>query len=170
MGSAQVPQLLDSLIAYLRASVPRLNDPMPSLEQELQLTRAYLELMHMRMPDRLQYTIHVKHNGLEEKSVYCPAMCLLSLVENAIRHGIDPSEEGGRIEITIVLNETRCIIIVIDTGVGIEKNSTSLGTGLNSLHERLQLLFKGNASLTLTSYLTQGKKAEIVFPLKTQPI
>lgn len=141
---------------------------MPSLEQELQLTRSYLELMHMRMPDRLQYTINVKHNGIDESNVYCPAMCLLSLVENAIRHGIDPSEEGGIIKISILLNEENCFIQVSDTGVGINKNNTSLGIGLSSLDERLKLLFQGNATLKLSSLLPHGTKAEILFPLRTE--
>jgi hypothetical protein len=57
-GSQQASPLLDSLIAYLRAAVPRLQDPATTLGQELQLVRAYLELMHTRMPDRLQFAIH----------------------------------------------------------------------------------------------------------------
>ncbi len=57
-GSPQASQVLGSLIAYLRAAVPRLHEPATTLGQELQLVRAYLELMHMRMPDRLQFTLH----------------------------------------------------------------------------------------------------------------
>ena len=84
--------MLDSLIAYLRAAVPRLDEPATTLGQELQLVRAYLELMHMRMPDRLQYTLHADEAAL---GLRCPPMALLTLVENAVRHGIDPARKAG---------------------------------------------------------------------------
>ena len=60
--------------------------------------RAYLELMHMRMPDRLQFSLQADAEALELR---CPPMTLLTLVENAVRHGIDPSEQGGRIEVSV---------------------------------------------------------------------
>ena len=97
-GSPQAAVVLRSLIAYLRAAVPRLHEPATTLGQELQLVRAYLELMHMRMPDRLQFALDVDAAALDLR---CPPMTLLTLVENAVRHGIDPSEEGGRIEIDV---------------------------------------------------------------------
>jgi sensor histidine kinase YesM len=167
-GSAQAPQVLDSLIAYLRAAVPRLNDPMPTMAQEIQLTRAYLDLMHMRMPDRLQYSFQVDGNGIDDAMVYCPAMCLLSLVENAVRHGIDPSEEGGRIDIVVTLLNSVCTIMVTDTGVGIHHPKDSLGTGLANLRERLLLSFGSQASLQVSAMTPQGVSAKIVFPIRTE--
>ena len=76
-GSPQAATLLDSLIAYLRAAVPRLHDPSTTLAQEAELVRAYLELMHMRMPDRLQYDMQVDKEALELR---CPPTTLLTLV------------------------------------------------------------------------------------------
>src|SRR5690606_15943758 len=64
-----------------------------------------LELMHMRMPDRLQYAIHLDPAA---SALACPTMMLLTLVENAIRHGIDPSEEGGRIDVDVWIRDGRC--------------------------------------------------------------
>ena len=58
--------------------------------------RAYLELMRMRMPDRLEFALHVDPAA---NALQCPPMTVLTLVENAVRHGIDPSEEGGRIDV-----------------------------------------------------------------------
>src|SRR5712671_4862799 len=84
-GSPQASAVLDSLIAYLRAAVPRLHEPATTLEQELQLVRAYLELMHLRMPDRLQFELQVDAAAL---AMRCPPTTLLTLVENAVRHGI----------------------------------------------------------------------------------
>ncbi|RFP14608.1 MULTISPECIES: sensor histidine kinase [unclassified Duganella] len=84
---------------------------------------AYLELMHMRMPDRLQFTLSADDAALP---LQCPPTTLLTLVENAIRHGIDPSEEGGRIDLSVRLRDGRCHAQVIDTGIGLQ----AAGSGL----------------------------------------
>jgi hypothetical protein len=160
-GSAQAPAVLDSLIAYLRAAVPRLDEPTTTLAQELELVRAYLELMHMRMPDRLQFTLHADPAAA---GLRCPPMTLLTLVENAVRHGIDPSEEGGRIEVSVTLREGRCFARVIDTGVGLQHADDGLGTGLSTLRERLQLAFGGDAQLRLSGLVPHGLCAEVEFP------
>ena len=141
-GSPQAATVLDSLIAYLRAAVPRLHEPATTMEQELQLVRAYLELMHMRMPDRLQFDVQVDAAALKLR---CPPTTLLTLVENAVRHGIDPSEEGGRIEVRVRVQDGRCRAEVTDTGVGLQGGGEGLGTGLSTLRERLQLVFGGDA-------------------------
>lgn len=137
-GSPRASTVLGSLIAYLRAAVPRLHQPATTLGQELTLARAYLEVMHMRMPDRLQFSLHAEDDALP---LFCPPMTLLTLVENAVRHGIDPSEEGGRIEVRVRVRDGRCRVEVIDTGVGLEQAGGSLGTGLSNLLERMQLAF-----------------------------
>lgn len=115
-GSPQASDVLRSLVAYLRAAVPRLHEPATTLDQEVELVRAYLELMHLRMPDRLQFSLHVDEAALRLR---CPPMTLLTLVENSVRHGIDPSEEGGRIEVIIERHGGRCHARVADTGVGL---------------------------------------------------
>lgn len=163
VGSPQAPQVLDSLIAYLRAAVPRLNQTATTLGQELALVRAYLELMHLRMPDRMQFAIH---DDPAAANLRCPPMTLLTLVENAVRHGIDPGEEGGRIEVSISVRGDRCIARVTDTGVGLEEGGASqgLGTGLSTLRERLQLAFGGDAQLRVTALTPHGVSAEVEFP------
>ncbi len=165
--SPQASKVLNSLIAYLRAAVPSLNDAASTLGQELDLVRAYLELMHMRMPDRLQFSITVDDAAL---LINCPPMTLLTLVENAVRHGIDPSEEGGKIDVTVRLDGDRCLALVVDTGVGFgqanqgDYGNPGLGTGLSNLRERLQLIFSGDAQLNLTSLTPHGFSAELNFP------
>jgi signal transduction histidine kinase len=162
-GSPQAPAVLKSLIAYLRAAVPRLNEPATTLGQELQLVQAYLELMHMRMPDRLQFELHADAAAL---ALRCPPMTLLTLVENAVRHGIDPSEEGGRIEIRVTRDGDRCRVSVSDTGVGLRASGGSLGTGLATLRERLRLVFGDAATLQLEVQRPRGVTALLDIPAR----
>lgn len=162
-GSPQASAVLGSLIAYLRAAVPRLNETVTTLGQELQLVQAYLELMHMRIPDRLQFAIHVDESA---HALRCPPMTLLTLVENAVRHGIDPSEEGGRIDICVQRRGERCVVRVSDTGVGLQQAGNGLGTGLSTLRERLQLSFGGDAELRLTAQQPRGVCVELDFPAR----
>ena len=162
-GSPQASAVLRSLVAYLRAAVPRLDQPATTLGQELQLVRAYLELMHMRMPDRLQFALHVDDEAL---ALRCPPMTLLTLVENAVRHGIDPGEEGGRIDIHVRRDGERCKVRVIDTGVGLRPAGGGLGTGLDSLRERLRLLFGDAAQLRLAEVEPHGVCAELDLPAR----
>lgn len=163
-GSPQASAVLANLITYLRAAVPHLHDSATTLQQELELVRAYLEVMHMRMPDRLQFSLHVEDAALP---LYCPPMTLLSLVENAVRHGIDPSESGGRIDVRVCVRGERCRIEVADTGVGLTHANDGCGTGLANLRERLQLAFGPGAQLWLNAAEPHGAIAEIEFPERT---
>jgi hypothetical protein len=160
-GSPQASRLLNSLIAYLRAAVPRIQEPVTTIGHEIELVRAYLELMHMRMPDRLQFVIQTDDVALELR---CPPMTLMTLVENAVRHGIDPSEEGGRIDVSVRLHEGRVRALVTDTGVGMRGTGKGLGTGLSTLRERLQLSFGADAHMRLLALEPHGLSAEIYFP------
>lgn len=162
-GSAQASVVLNSLIAYLRAAVPRLHEPATTMRQEVELVRAYLEVMHMRMPDRLQFLLQVEDSSL---NLHCPPMSLLTLVENAVRHGIDPSEAGGRIEVRIAEESGRCRCQVIDTGVGLQDSFDNIGTGLTNLRERIRLMFGETAQLRLGPMDPQGVSAELDFPAR----
>jgi len=160
-GSPRASSVLRSVIQYLRAAVPLLHEPAATIERELQLVRPYLELMQMRMPDRLQYAMNVDASVLQ---VRCPPTTLLTLVENAVRHGIDPSEDGGRIDIDIARIGERCLVRVTDTGVGLHESVTGLGTGLTALRERLQLIFGDAAQLRLVPNLPRGAAVEVDMP------
>jgi hypothetical protein len=163
-GSPHASAVLRSLTAYLRAAVPLLHEPAATIERELQLVRPYLELMQMRMPDRLQYAMNVDPAVLQ---VRCPPTTLLTLVENAVRHGIDPSEEGGRIDIDVARIGERCVVRVTDTGVGLHQSANGLGTGLTALRERLRLIFGDAAHLRLTANGPRGAAVEIDMPAQT---
>jgi hypothetical protein len=164
-GSSQASAVLRSLIAYLRAAVPRLNEATTTLGQELELARAYLDLMHMRIPDRLEFALHV---DVTARSLRCPPLTLLTLVENAVRHGIDPSEDGGRIDIHVQKRDDRCIVRVSDTGVGLQASGNGLGTGLSTLRERLTLAFGESAHLNISSQQPRGVSVELEFPAREE--
>jgi hypothetical protein len=161
-GSPQAAVVLKNLIAYLRAAMPRLNDEAATLATEAGLVRAYLQLMHMRMPDRLSFDVAVPE---EFMSMRFPSMALLTLVENAVRHGIDPSEQGGRIEVRAARDDAdgTVRVWVADTGVGMSDKSAP-GTGIGNLRARLKAFFAEGARLELTEQQPRGVRAEIILP------
>ncbi|WP_166880358.1 sensor histidine kinase [Massilia mucilaginosa] len=160
-GSDNAGPVLRHLIAYLKAAMPRLNDADATLDTELQLVRAYLELMHMRMPDRLQFSVRV---APELHGLPFPAMALLTLVENAVRHGIDPSLEGGRIEVGGQADAAsgRVSLWVGDSGQGMSE-SAQPGTGLANVRTRLQAFYGPGARLDLHEETPHGVHVELTF-------
>jgi LytS/YehU family sensor histidine kinase len=158
--SDQAGPVLKSLIAYLRAAMPRLDDDEATLGGEVALVRAYLELMHMRMPDRLRYAIRVPGELLDQR---IPSMAMLTLVENAIRHGIDPAERGGEVDVQAWRDaaDGSVHLAVTDSGAGLRDTATP-GTGLANLRARLQAQYGASARLELSEIRPHGVRAEIV--------
>ncbi|MFV3130458.1 sensor histidine kinase [Niveispirillum sp. KHB5.9] len=162
-GSPQALPVLDSLIAYLRAAVPRLNAASATMADELALVRAYLDIMRMRIPDRLSFRIDADPATL---ALPCPPMAVLTLVENAVRHGIDPAEEGGEIAVVVGLEGGVCHVRVDDGGLGLRPGTGGLGTGLTTLRQRLALAFGPTASLSLVERESGGVSARLSWPVK----
>jgi len=157
-GSQRAAPVFRSLIDYLRAALPQLHEEGSTLGDEERLVRAYLELMLMRMPDRLAFTIAIEPSL---RTLPFPPMALLTLVENAIRHGIDPACEGGRVEVGARAGAGRDVHLwVADTGVGLAEGG-SIGTGLRNLQERLEAFFGPGASVTLSGQSPHGVRADI---------
>jgi len=117
--------------------------------------------MHLRMPDRLQVQVDVEPALL---GLRFPPMLLLTLVENAVRHGIDPSEQGGRIEVGGRIDvATRGVSLwVADTGLGL-RGAPGNGTGLNNARERLRGLYGADAQIELRPVEPHGARAELRF-------
>ncbi len=161
-GSPRASAVLESLIDYLRAAVPRLDEPACTLADEVQLVRAYLELMQMRLPDRLQFALDVDEAALR---LPCPPLTLMTLVENAVRHGIDPAEEGGRVDVLVRLRDGRCCIAVCDSGVGLRDSGGGAGVGLASLRQRLQLAFGPQVQLRIGAREPRGVRVEVEYPV-----
>jgi signal transduction histidine kinase len=159
-GSPRAATVLQSLIAYLRAALPQLHEGAPTLAREATLVRAYLELMQMRMPDRLQVALRIDP---ALHAMRLPPLTLLTLVENAVRHGIDPSEHGGSIEVGAERAAEQVRLWVRDSGRGLDASQTP-GTGLASLRERLKAAYGDAARLTLSEVTPQGVLAEVLLP------
>jgi len=165
-GSPRAVPVFRSLIDYLRAALPQLHQKAATLGDEEGLVRAYLELMLMRMPDRLTFAIDIEP---PLRSMPFPPMALLTLVENAIRHGIDPGCDGGRIDVGARRDDPSGAVHlwVADTGVGLAGGaSAGTGSGLRNLQERLQAFFGPTAAIGLSEQLPHGVRADIrVMPL-----
>ena len=157
-GSPRAAAVLQSLIAYLRATLPQLNSVDATLAAEANRVRAYLELMHMRMPDRLSFELTL---APATDALRFPPMALLTLVENAIRHGIDPGCDGGAIEVGARRIDAGSVHAwVADTGVGLA-DSAGTGAGLANLQARLQAFFGESARLELSEQAPHGVRADM---------
>ena len=154
-----------NLIALLRASMPAMRDSAATLGRELQVVRPYLEILKVRMEDRLQAEINVAE-GLY--SADFPPMMLQSLVENAIKHGLEPKPEGGALRVEAEVAHGKLVVTVADTGVGFGRAATAgTGTGLNSIRERLKLIYGPQAELRIAGNSPAGTRVTVVVPYKT---
>ena len=157
-----------NLIALLRASLPTLREANAqgtrALAHELAVIRPYLEILKVRMEERLQTMIDVPE-GLH--SAEFPPMMLQSLVENAIKHGLEPKPEGGTLAVKAEVLHGMLALTVADTGLGFGKAATAgTGTGLANIRERLALLYGQHAQLTLTENQPSGTVATITVPYR----
>ena len=140
-------RMQQSLIRYLRSAMPQMREgSRPSLGQQVDLCGAFLEIMAVRMEGRLQPVVRVPE-GL--KSAVFPSMMLQTLVENAIKHGLEPKPEGGRLEIGAEVVDGQLAVHVLDTGVGFMPKAEG-GVGLANIRERLKALYDGRAELIIT--------------------
>jgi len=156
-------RMQQSLIRYLRSAMPRMRaGERPSLGQQLDLCRSYLEIMGVRMEQRLAWDIEVAE-GL--RSAAFPSLMLQTLVENAIRHGLEPKADGGRITIGAEVADGSLIVRVSDTGPGFKPGgATTAGVGLANIRARLQAMHGGRADLVITQPERGGTCATITLP------
>jgi LytS/YehU family sensor histidine kinase len=153
-----------NLIALLRASMPAMREKATNLGRELEVVRPYLEILKVRMEDRLQPQVTVTE-GLY--SADFPPMMLQSLVENAIKHGLEPKAEGGSITVSAEVVHGKLAVTVADTGVGFAQAATAgTGTGLSNIRERLKLIYGDAAELRIAQNSPSGTRVTIVVPYK----
>jgi signal transduction histidine kinase len=151
-----------NLIQYLRAALPQMREGSTTLGKEVQLCRAFLEILRFRMEDRLQYTVIVPQ-GLQ--SAQFPPMMLQSLVENSIKHGLEPKPEGGSLSISADIANGKLRVTVADTGLGFAvAGQQGTGVGLANVRERLAALYGGAARLSIEANSPAGTIVTIEVP------
>jgi len=157
-------EAVGSLMRYLRTALPQLRNRRASLGEEIALVRAYLELFQLRMGPQLGFSIRIDA-GLEEAEF--PPMLLVTLVENAIKHGVEPVG-GGHVEVRAVRRRNLLEVSVRDDGAGFGATASS-GTGVGLVNVRRQLVarYQGRARLTLEEQEPRGARATIAIPLST---
>jgi signal transduction histidine kinase len=158
--TAAASRMLESLIQYLRAALPQMREGTTTLGRELDMARAFLDIHRVRMGSRLDYRIEVPETL---KARAFPPMMLISLVENAIKHGVDPCCECGSITIRAADDGERLKVSVADTGEGVTPKKGG-GVGLTNIRERLKALYGSRATLVLEENAPRGVVASIEVP------
>jgi Histidine kinase len=157
---AKASEMTGHLIQYLRNALPKMRESVSTVGQEVELVRAYLSILQMRMGSRLAFDIEVPEALM---ALPFPPLMLPSLVENAIKHGLEPQREGGAVRIGAALEGDRLRVVVADTGRGFA-DTVGAGVGLANIRERLAALYSGAARLTLEGNAPHGVVATIEVP------
>lgn len=162
VDAVRAQQMLDHMIAYLRATLDASRGTTHGLQAEFSRLRDYLELMAIRMGPRLSYTLTLPP---ELAGAPVPTLLLQPLVENSIQHGLEPKVEGGRIAVSARREGDALLLEVSDTGVGSAgAGSGGPGFGLAQVRERLAALYGASARLDFQAS-ADGARARILLPL-----
>jgi LytS/YehU family sensor histidine kinase len=153
-------EMLEHLADFLQGALERSRAAHSTLGQELELVASYLTIMQFRLGKRLRFKIVASE---ELADVPFPPLLLQTLVENALRHGIEPKSEGGVVEITAERRGADVVLRVRDDGVGVAADSEP-GVGLRNTRERLASFYQGRASFELGRGAESGTVAAISIP------
>ncbi len=162
IDAKRADHMLGHLITYLRNALPQAGETMSTLGREVERSRAYLEILKIRMGARLQFSVEMP-STLE--NVASPPLVVQTLVENCIKHGLEPKPGGGMILICAESREAKLLITVADDGIGLQTGTSGTGLGLRNVRERLKLTFGDDAQCALTLNTPSGMKATITMPL-----
>ena len=165
---ARASVMQKNLITYLRATLHKMREGSTTLGREAELITAYLEILKVRMEDRLGVRIDVPA-GL--RSAGFPPMMLQSIVENAIKHGLEPCCDAATLSVSAEVSDGMLRVRVADTGVGFDpNNSTTRGTGLglSNIRERLELLYGARARLEIGAQQPRGTLVTITLPYEAR--
>ena len=158
----QAGHMLERLISYLRAAMPTMRETTSTLGREVEVVTAYLDLLKIRMGDRLNYTISVP---AELNSISLPPTMIATLVENAIKHGLEPKREGGTIAIQVRQVGEQIEVLVADNGLGLGGADTGgTGIGLANTRERLKMLYGDTSELIVEPNAPTGVRALLRVP------
>ncbi len=163
--AARAKLMLESFTDYLRASLGSLREVEQTLGDELDLIAAYLQVVQIRMEERLRYRIDV---AAELRGYRLPALSLQPLVENAVVHGLEPKIEGGQLHVDAHMAAGALVIRVIDDGLGLAAMpvaaSRGTGTALNNIRERLQQIYGDRGRLQIEAATPNGVCATLTVP------
>ncbi len=158
---AKAKRMLESFTQFLRASLVTARSETVSLSQEMDVVRNYLDIFTVRMGDRLKYRINIP---ADLRDVRIPPLLIQPLVENAVKHGLEPSVSGGELAISGAREGGRIRITVADSGLGINELSPGSGIGVENIKKRLGLVYGGRARLVFEENKPSGLKAVIEIP------
>jgi LytS/YehU family sensor histidine kinase len=158
--------MLGNLITYLRHSLPRTEDALSTVGEELERARAYLDILKIRMGARLQLQIDVPE---PLRAVPFPSMMLQTLVENAIKHGLEPQSGGGTVWILARGLDSAVAVTVADDGRGFSAQGGGTGIGLRNVRERLRLAYGAAAEFSIVANFPAGVAATITVPVSAAP-
>jgi LytS/YehU family sensor histidine kinase len=163
---ARASEMIDRLVDYLRAAIPRLRSDggaQATLGGQLDIVRAYLGLMAARMP-RLQFDIDAPAALL---AAPFPPLMLISLAENAVKHGVEPKIGPVRVAVQATRTDGGLLeVTVADDGAGFGASAGGSGLGLTNIRERLQQMYPGRASFTLRARPEGGVAATLSVPME----
>jgi Histidine kinase len=157
---AAASRVLEQLNAYLRTSLRRTRQPTSTVGDELELVEILLAIAAVRLGSRLEYTVAAPD---ELRSAPLPPLLLQPLVENAVRHGIEPAVSGGQIRIAVTLKDDALELTVNDTGVGLNAEAPK-GVGLANVRARLESLYGTRGRLEFYAGVPRGVTAKLIVP------
>ena len=166
---AQAQHMLERFIDYLRASLAASRSERATLGSEAKLIAAYLDVLTVRMGERLRYRIDIP-DVLSQFAI--APMLLQPVVENAISHGLEPKVEGGEITVSARIEGAQVCVQISDTGAGLNEAAPSKpggGVGLSNLRERLRTLYGGEARVELLENQPCGMTVRLMLPLNASP-
>jgi Histidine kinase len=153
-------RMLDDLIVYLRAALPLLRESTSTLAKEIDLARAYLNIVKVRLGDRLTYDIAISDDA---EDVRIPPMVLLPLIDHAIVYGLEPSQAGGSIRIVTSIEGGKLRLTVFDSGAGFDDAGPG-NDGIQAIRDRLGALYGPEAQLVLQQEEARGTRAVMEIP------
>jgi sensor histidine kinase YesM len=153
--------MLETFVAFLRTSLRTGRERTVPLSQELDVVKSYLDLFTMRMGERLRYRIDLPE---ALRGVRIPPLLIQPLVENAVKHGLEPAIDGGEISITAERMNDVVRMRVSDSGVGIRETTGGSGIGLENVRRRIAIMYGERASLRLEEHAPRGVTVTIEVP------
>ena len=159
---SEAGRMLESLVCYFKAVIPEVRSGRATVGQECRRAEAYLSIMRIRLGGRLDYTIHIPD---DLHGIAVPPLSLMTLVENAVKHGVDANPSGGLVRILGSRDKGRLRLRVIDNGAGFG-DETGGGTGLTNLRERISTLYGDRATLELSHVEPSGVEATLELPIE----